>query len=275
MLGAMVGRIASATADVRVAVHEFASQRELRRLRREALAAPRFAPGEIELSGFRIRYPDLLSLYMEYKDIFLHRIYDFDCADPRPRVIDGGSYVGMSLLYTKMRHPGARVTCFEPDPGIRAMLEANIAANGLTDVDVVPKALGPQEGVHSFTPDGADGGRIVAGAGAFEIPTTPLSGYLAEDVDFLKLNIEAFELPVLRESRERLRAVKQMVVEYHGWSDHGQDLGEILTLLDAAGFRYLLNHFDYETNGAVRPPFRLDRDTRWFALLYARRDDLL
>jgi FkbM family methyltransferase len=244
---------------------------ELMRLRLLGRRTPRFQPGQTRVGRFRVRYPDALSLYMEYKDIFHAGIYDFASDEPAPRVIDGGSYVGMSVLRTKALHPGARITAFEPDPEIRALLDHNIAANGLRDVEVVPKALGPEEGTTGFVSDGADGGRISDARAALEIATTPLSGFLDEPVHFLKLNIEGLELPVLREAGERLRAVERMVIEYHGWPHKPQLLGELLSLLDGAGFRYLVNHFDYVTNPAVRPPFSVDESTQWFALVHARR----
>ena len=251
------------------------SSRELRRLRRLAFVSPRHRPGTIELGGFRVRYVDLLSVYMEYKDIFGQRIYHFDSDSPAPRVIDGGGYIGMSVLYFKSVHPGARITCFEPDPDLVDVLQANVRENGLSDVEIVPAGLAAQAGSVSFEPDGADGGKIVDMEGTKTIEVVPLSRYLDEPVDFLKLNIEGQELPVLREAGERLRNVRELVLEYHGWAGDEQRLGSILDLLDQRGFRYLVNHFDYETNGAVRPPFRLERGSSWFALVYARRDDLL
>lgn len=244
--------------------------RELWRLKLLARRTPRFQEGETRVGRFNVRYPDALSLYMEYKDIFRAGIYDFSSDVPAPRVIDGGSYVGMSLLRTKALHPEARVTAFEPEPKIRALLEHNIAANGLHDVEVVPKALGPEEGTTRFVADGADGGHM-AEAGGVEIETTRLSPYLAETAHFLKLNIEGQELPVVQEAFDQLRNVEQMTIEYHGWPREPQRLGALLTLLDEAGFRYLVNHFDYETNPAVRPPFHVDDGAQWFALVHARR----
>ena len=227
------------------------------------------------VNGYSVRYQDLLSLYMEYKDIWHQGIYHFDSESAAPRVIDGGGYIGMSVLYTKHVHPQARVTCFEPDPEIHAILRRNVEANRLSDVELIEAGLAEASGSASFVPDGADGGRIVDDEGAKSVRTVPLSEHLDEPVDFMKLNIEGFELPVLEEAGERLRNVRQLVIEYHGWPDSPQRLGPLLSLLDAQGFRYLVNHFDYATNGAVRPPFSLARDTRWFALVYGKRQDLL
>jgi FkbM family methyltransferase len=251
-----------------------ARARQVRRLRRRAHTAPRHVPGTIELEGYSIRYIDLMSVFMEYKDIFGQEIYGFDSSRPNPRVIDGGGYIGMSVLYFKSRYPGARVTCFEPDPEVFAVLEENIRRNQLSDVDAVCAGLTAAAGEAHFSPDGADGGRL-SDEGDKVVKTVPLSSYLDEPVDFLKLNIEGFELDVLQEAEAKLANVDQLVLEYHGWPGAPQRLGPVLDLLDRAGFRYLVNHFDYETNGSVRPPFTLRRDTQWFALVHARRNDLL
>ncbi len=92
-------------------------------------------------------------------------------------------------------------------------------------------------------------------------------------MEFLKLNIEGQELPVLREAEAsgRLANVRQMVLEYHGWAGGKQVLGEILNLLDRNGFRYLIHDFDAQTNGATKPPFRWTPETQWFCLVYATR----
>jgi FkbM family methyltransferase len=251
------------------------TSRTLRRLRRQALVTPRRQPGETQIDGFSVRYLDLLSLYMEYKDLFAARIYHFNSESSSPRVIDGGGFIGMSVLYTKKTHPGARITCFEPDPDIHAVLRRNVEFNGLRDVELVQAGLAGAGGSAAFLPDGADGGRVVEEGGTREVQTVPLSSYLEEPVDFMKLNIEGMELPVLEEAAGRLQQIRELVIEYHGWPGQPQRLGPLLDVLDQSGFRYLVNHFDYETNAALRPPFSLDRETRWFALVYARRHDLL
>ena len=251
------------------------TSRTLRQLRRRALEAPRREPGELELNGYSVRYVDLQSLVQEYKDIFGARIYHFDSARPNPRVLDGGGYIGMSVLYTKQAHPGARITCFEPDPEIHAVLRRNVEVNRLRDVELVQAGLAAETGSTAFLPDGADGGRLVEEGGTQAVKTAQLSSYLDEPVDFLKLNIEGMELAVLEEAADLLPQVRELVLEYHGRPEEPQLLGSILDLLDGCGFRYLINHFDYETNPLVRPPFTLERDTFWFALVYGRRQDLL
>lgn len=225
--------------------------------------------------NYTVRITDGPNFYMQYKDEFILRIYHFDAQRPDPLIIDGGSNIGMSILNFKHIYPQARVIGFEPDPAIFRILQENVTRNGLGNVTLIDASLGVQAGVAAFSPDGSAGGRIGGGQSSIEVRVERLSDYLNEPVDFLKLNIEGEELPVLQEAAAsgKLPNVRELVLEYHGWPDGEQRLGDILNLLDRHGYRYLVHDFDAETCGASKPPFRLTPQTTWFCLVYARRRD--
>ncbi len=250
----------------------------LKRLAYRAYHAPRYQGGQIKIAGYTIQYLDLLSLYIEYKDIFAHRIYHFETTETSPYIIDGGGCIGLSVLYFKSVYPQARLVVFEPDPHVFATLKHNIEVNALQDVLLVQAGLSGRAGADVFVPDGIDGGRIALPTGkeGIVVTTVKLSDYLTEPVDFLKLNIEGYEWPVLEEAAAsgRLRQVREMVVEYHGWPHGEQNLGAILMLLEGEGYRYLVHDFDPETGPASKPPFRIRPDTTWYCLIYACREDL-
>jgi FkbM family methyltransferase len=229
--------------------------------------------GKIILEGCYISYIDTLSLYMEYKDIFYNKIYHFESHSLNPYIIDGGGYVGMSTLYFKSIYPEAEIVCFEPDANIFKTLKTNVEDNNLTNIKLVQAGLAANSGTISFLPDGLDGGKITNQEGKVTIQTVCLSDYLDRPVDFLKLNIEGQELPVLleAESSGKLHNVKELVLEYHGWAGEEQRLGKILDLLDRNSFRYLIHDFDAETNGHTKPPFNLRPQKNWFCLVYAKR----
>jgi FkbM family methyltransferase len=246
------------------------------RLRRSVRRAPRHRPGIVRFDGYDVAYTDLLSFYMEYKDIFRQGIYHFGPQRADARIIDGGGCIGMSVLYFKSICPGARVTCFEPDADLLSVLRRNMQVNGLRDVEIVPAGLAGRAGRLRFRPDGVDGGRVVEdGDGAACIDTVPLSRYLDEPVDLLKLNIEGQELAVLSEAEAagRLGNVNQTIIEYHGWPGGPQCLDRILAILDRQGFRYVIHDFDGQTCGGSKPPFRVSEKTTWFCLIAAWRMD--
>jgi FkbM family methyltransferase len=245
-------------------------------LRLRSLWMPRHRPGKIQLNGLQINYTDILSLYMEYKDIFVHRIYHFEAKNTKPYIVDGGGCIGMSVLYFKSVYPDARIISFEPDGEIFNNLQTNVMANGFKNVELIQAGLAAEAGEVSFVSDGSDGGKICGGRESnTTIRTVTLSDYLDSPVDFLKLNIEGQELPVLEEAAAsgRLRNVRELVLEYHGWEGGEQRLGPILMLLDREGFRYLIHDFDAETCGASKPPF-CTKSATWFCLVYARRKDV-
>lgn len=244
------------------------------RLRRRMFANPPHTSGVERCLGYTVHINDGPNFYVLYKDIFIHRIYHFEAQRPDPLILDCGSNIGMSILYFKHTYPQSHVIGFEPDPDIFRQLQENVARNGLQIVTLVNAGLSAQPGPVTFAPDGSAGGHVERNAQAgITVQMERLSDYLNEPVDFLKLNIEGQELPVLQEAAAsgRLTNVRELVLEYHGWPESGQRLGPILDLLDRQGFHYLIHDFDAETCRASKPPFHWTPQTVWFCLVYARR----
>ena len=243
------------------------------------MTEPRWADGRQTIAGYRVRINDGPNFRILRKDIFERRIYHFETENPRPRIIDGGANIGMSVLYFRMIHPGARIIAFEPDPTILPYLRENLAANDIHDVELIEAALSADVGTAAFHSDGKYGSSLMvapsdsaaAGDGMCCVPCVRLRDYLTEAIDFLKLNIEGAEWDVLADSEDRLRRVRAMVVEYHHQPGLPRTLHRILELLDRCGFDYLLNDFDAETNPKSQPPFRLGPNSRYYLLIYAQR----
>lgn len=235
----------------------------------------------VRCRDYWVRINDGPNFYVLYKDIFVHRIYHFEAQRPDPVILDCGSNIGMSILFFKQMYPRARILGFEPDPAIFPYLEENITRNGLPDVKLVQAAVAGREGMLTFWSDGKYGsclaedlpGHFPAGWAKYTVPCVRLREYLTGPVDFLKMNIEGAECAVLADSADRLRRVREIVLEYHHLPELPRTLHRILTLLHEAGFEYLVNDFDGETNAVVRPPFCLSPDTRYYLLVYARRLD--
>jgi FkbM family methyltransferase len=228
---------------------------------------------------YRVRINDGPNFYILYKDIFVHRIYHFQAVRPDPVILDCGSNIGMSILYFKHVYPQARVVGFEADPAVYPYLEENVARNGLRDVELVRAGVAGRAGSLTFYSDGKYGSCLAdapppGAAGPWtrcEVPAVRLRDYLIGPVDFLKMNIEGAEHEVLADSADRLRQVRELILEYHHLPGLPRRLHQILALLHGSGFDYLVNDFDGLTNPAVQPPFELTADTRYYLLVYARR----
>lgn len=251
------------------------------RWRRDQVRARAFAatPGMVLPCGpYQVRINDGPNFFMQYKDIFLNRIYHFEASRLDPVVLDCGGNIGMSVLYYKQVYPRAKVTTFEPDPLVFGYLKDNLERHGLHDVQLVQAAIAGRDGILALHSDGKYASNLVLestplpdGWTRHNVPCVRLSAYLTELIDFLKVNIEGAEWEALADCGDRLRLVSEMVIEYHHLPGLPRTLHKILDLLDRQGFEYLINDFDSETNGGVQSPFHLAPETQYFLLIYAKR----
>lgn len=238
-----------------------------------ALLDPGCAPtGTVRLGPYTLEYVSPRAFAHTLRLLFGSGIYDVAPLSAPARVIDGGGWLGLSVLRFRQLFPDARITVFEPDPDIFRLMCRNIERNGLRGVEAVQAALSGEDGRQTFTATGSDSGSLVATArgSAVTVPTRRLSPYAAEPVSLLKLNIEGAEADVIEELGDRLADIDQVLIEYHGFAELPQTLHTILSRLHEHGHTYIVSHFD-ETNRSCVPPLRLDEDYRYFLLVYSRR----
>jgi FkbM family methyltransferase len=217
-------------------------------------------PGHVRIDGRNFEFPDAASFLSAYEEIFVDRIYAFESKNPRPRILDLGANVGVSVLFFKKLHPEARITAYEPDPQIFAYLERNVAAFGLRDVELRNAAVWTESTTLAFSPDGADAGRV--GAGELRVPAVAISEVLGDEhIDFLKMDIEGAENQVLPAMRAQLRNVEHVFVEYHSPAAERQRIGDVIGALTDAGFRLSI-----QTIKSARSPLAGARDEGDFDL---------
>jgi len=204
------------------------------------LKLPRHRAGTLQLFGQTWHYRDPLSFYWSWKEIFGDEIYRFPATGRAPRIIDGGANLGLASLYFLRRYPGARVTALEPDPGIFALLEKNLAGWPCEGrLRLLPKALAASANPRIFQSRGADAGRLspTGARGDLTVACLPLDDLLSEPVDFLKLDLEGAETEVLEASRNLAR-VKYLFVEHHSFAGTPRTLDRLLRGLQEQGFTY-------------------------------------
>ncbi|MEX0744034.1 MAG: FkbM family methyltransferase [Phycisphaeraceae bacterium] len=200
----------------------------------------------LHLRDASLRFIDRKALWTVIREILVNEEYYFEHPDDAPRIIDGGSNFGLSLYYFKHLYPNAKILGFEPAQDLWEMACENVKRNGWQDVELLPYALAGADGTQTFYDAPADrlGGSLTQRKLHFdaelvehEVVCRRLSTYLAEPVDFLKLDIEGAEREVLPEIREQLPNIRHVFCEYHVDPDVRPELlGQTVQLLEQADF---------------------------------------
>lgn len=169
-------------------------------------------------------------------------------ATPGSTALDVGANVGAySLLLGQWVGPSGRVFAFEPAPAIFDGLSRHIALNELgAVVSPVRSAVGADVQTASLLVAGTHGeSRLVApgdaGRATIDVPVTTVDRFCDEhglSPEFLKVDVEGFELSVLRGARETIRRSGKrlsLFVEMHPsvWPLLGTSKAEMLEEIDA------------------------------------------
>lgn len=210
------------------------------RLAAELASVPRYTPATVGVHGWNLAIPDAASFLSAYKEIFVEGIYRFPAEGSTPRILDLGANIGLSVLFFKRMHPGARIIALEADPEIFRYLRQNVVENGLSDVQLVNKAAWDTDMPLRFAPDGADGGRVSSGTDSdvVTVEAADIREYLkGERFDLVKMDIEGAEEFVLPACADYLAGVSRLFVEYHSRAGRDQCLDRLLAIMKDAGYR--------------------------------------
>jgi FkbM family methyltransferase len=210
----------------------------------------------VSLLGRRVRFLDRAAFNFLFWELFIEESYGGSELQPRT-IIDCGSNIGISVLFFKSLWPSAEVIAFEPSPATFAVLRDNVAE--LPGVTLVPKAVGAEHGVVAlYTGDNslvASTNPTRGGSTAVLVESVPLSTYIREPVDLLKMDIEGSEAAVLLElmASGTLHLVRHIFIEYHHhMPGEARTLSSFLSCLEDAGFDYDLQASIPEKPGTVQ-----------------------
>ena len=169
--------------------------------------------------------------------------------------MDVGANVGVyEMQFAHWTGPTGRVIAFEPNPAARAVLQKHMRFNGLEErVEIVPMAVGAKEGTAEFFAAAADGmsrlgapnEMIQQEISKFQVPVVTLDQFCASrslSPDWLKMDIEGFEVAALQGARELIRRRGRqlnLIVEFHpaSWHLAGMDRSQFAALLDELKLR--------------------------------------
>jgi FkbM family methyltransferase len=213
------------------------------------------------------------NLMFLHGQIFRDLEYFFRSERSDPFILDGGSNIGMSILFFKALYPEAKIIGFEPNEPSYELLKRNIASNGLTGVEVHQAALGAQDSTIDFFVDPDEPGSVYNSTIRERQPKKKtvvrqarLSTFVDRNVDLLKLDIEGAEGAVLEDlvSSGAISRIDQMIIEYDHHIDQNRDaLGAFLSVLEENGF-------GYQISASYSPNVRISRGgTHQNVLVYA------
>jgi FkbM family methyltransferase len=156
-------------------------------------------------------------------------------ADPGETCADVGANIGhmTSVLAARVGQAG-RVVAFEPHPGLRRLLEANVARwPNASAVNVRPEAVAEHRGRGALVlPTDENMGTAHLGQEGVAVDVTTLVDVFGESApSVMKLDVEGAELSALRGAGSLLRGIRDIVYE-----DHAPQPSAVAELLRAQGF---------------------------------------
>lgn len=234
---------------------------------------PQYSTGVVSLPFGAVQYVDPVSLRIQYDEVFVQHLYDFETASTKPRIVDCGGNIGLTVVRFKQLYPHANVTVFEADPTICLALATNVDSLALPDVRVVCAAAWVRDGQMEFVVEGGEGGRL-AEKGDIRVETVRLADTITQRVDLLKLDIEGAEWDVLADLCDSgaLRLVDKLICEFHGRRGNREALGSLLSKVSSLGFNFTFPWSFCEPGlaGESDPtPFRFAADGKFISFLYA------
>jgi len=187
----------------------------------------------------------------------IEEIVDYDCYQLQQLglsyskdslVIDVGANVGVLSLIMAQQHPG-QVVALEPIPGNVKMIRANLEANKLPNVSVLPCALAATDGevelaidpgvsVSAHSPSEAERRQAdcLLRVRAISLPTL-LQLHSNKEIDLLKMDCEGYEYDILGSVTPVIaQRIRNVTLEVH---DRGRrrNLRALKSKLEDLGFR--------------------------------------
>ena len=178
-------------------------------------------------SGERLmlRPPPAEDLATAY-EMFVARVYQppfaVEVATTR-RIVDVGANCGHSLLFWARHYPHAHVLAFEPHPVHLAVLERNVALNGLEQrVTLHRAAAGVGQGEISLLD--AESRSSIVDVPQEKALRVPLFDFFetigTPPIDLLKMDIEGGEYALLSDPRFAALKIRTLVLEWHRTREH-------------------------------------------------------
>ncbi len=179
--------------------------------------------------------------------------YDLQCGDPvwiemgfiRDHLVRendvvlecGGHHGCTAIVLSRWVGPGGKVITFEALPANCDTIEKNIKLNGLKNVTLERKAVGAGRGVISV--NASSNSSVDFSGTGIQVEMTCLDEYEHLKPDFVKIDVEGFEMQVLQGAAKILSRRPRLAIELHteSLSAYGATVQDIFRLIDIEKYK--------------------------------------
>jgi FkbM family methyltransferase len=164
-------------------------------------------------------------------------------------VVDCGAHHGlMSVLCAKWVGEKGRVTTFEALPTNAEVIKKNVLLNGLSNVTIRNEAVGKENGTISFTLDSNASVATDVDKRTIEVPLVNLDSALETAPTLLKIDVEGFELEVLKGASKLLQSRPALAIEIHCimYNEPAAQVKELLDLLPMNDYQVWIQNAYYD-----------------------------
>jgi FkbM family methyltransferase len=179
--------------------------------------------------------------------------------------VDVGANIGlMSMIASNAVGESGKVISIEPNPSTALIFKKNIAANSLSNVLLVNKAIGSTPGKALIYPNwhinrgGASLIRKGESEEGIEVEVKTLDSVLDEfnlTPTLIKIDVEGFELEVLKSARKLFNSnrLPTLIIELSSERETaGGEVGEIIQFIKGLSkYRFYVNKGSKESNGQL------------------------
>lgn len=202
--------------------------------------------------GKTLTFFDLETTRALIEAIFIENEYYFESKNKKPKIIDLGSNIGLSVIYFKTIYPNCVIEAYEADPATFKILRENVQSYEYKKTEVNNLAVTNKNGeVNFYTSKEGAGSPLMSTDPArishhrrLQVTSVQLSGRIREKIDFLKMDIEGSEMQVLTDldNLKQINKILQMNIEYHHHIDQDRDnLSKFLKILEKNRFGYQIH----------------------------------
>lgn len=169
-------------------------------------------------------------------------------------VFECGGHHGCTAIF--LSHgvgPDGRIVTFEASPANCDIIERNLQQNGLTNVQLERKAVGATAGrIHISSASNA--AVEISGHGR-EVEMVPLDDFALLSPSLLKIDVEGFEIEVLRGASRILATLPRLAIEVHvsQLAAFGSSAEALFELINVRAYRWWVQYGDVDEPRPYEP----------------------